>query len=187
MLLLQQRHFLRPLGQLPVHDLGDHVAGLPLLARLRLEHGALRVARLVGNLLSRQVDGRRGSAGDVDRDLASELLEVVAARNEVRFALDLDQHAHPAGRVNVGGDDALAGRPTAAFRGRRLPPDPQDPDRLLHVATRLGEGCLAIHDRSPGPLPELLDIGRGDGGCVAHAFASSPGPLGVASASPPVA
>ena len=162
MLLLEQRHLLRPLVELAVDDLADHLIGLALLARPRLEHGALGLAGLVGDLLGRHVDRRRWGAGDVDRDLARELLELFAAGHEVRLALDLDQHAHLAGRVDVGGDDALAGRPAAALGGRRLALDPQDLDRLLHVAAGLGEGGLAVHDPRRGPLPEHLDVGGGD-------------------------
>ena len=53
------------------------------------------------------VDGDRSGAGDVQRDLLREILEVVGARDEVRLAVDLDQHADLAVVMDVARDQAL--------------------------------------------------------------------------------
>src|SRR4029079_7386388 len=85
-LLLQQCHLLGPLRELAVDDLVDHLRGLALLARRGLEQRSLGVPNLVRDLLRRDIDRRRARARDVDRDLAGELLKLVAAGHEVGLA-----------------------------------------------------------------------------------------------------
>src|SRR5215207_4854664 len=121
-LLLEQGDFLRPLRDLALDDLLDHVLGLALLGGLGGEHLALSLPGLLGDLLGGHVvrDARR--AGDVDRNLTREVLEVVVASDEVGLALDLDHDADPPGRVDVRGDDSLGGRATGALRRRGLAP-----------------------------------------------------------------
>src|SRR4051794_6613274 len=117
-LLLQEDHFRGPLAKLALDDLGDHVVGLALLLGLLFEDAPFRLALLGRNVLDGDIEG--GGRSDVDRDLACELLEVVVARDEVGLALDLDQDARAAARVDVGGDRALARRAAGALRGRGL-------------------------------------------------------------------
>src|SRR6188472_741247 len=138
------------------------IVRLALLAGLRLEQPALGLPCLLGDLLRRDDQRRRRSARDVNRDLARELLELVAAGDEVRLALDLHQHAHLPGRVDVGRHDALGGGSSASLGGRRLALHAQDLDRLVDIAPRLPEGGLAVHDPGAGAVPELLDIRRLD-------------------------
>ena len=51
----------------------------------------------------------RAQAGDLHRELARELLEVIGPGDEVGLAVELEQHAEPRAMMDVAGDDALAG------------------------------------------------------------------------------
>src|SRR5215218_6182929 len=119
--LLQEGDLPRPLRQLSVDDLPHDVVGLSLLAGLCLEHPALGLAHVIRDLVGRYIDRRRGSPGDVDRHLAGELPELVAAGDEVRLALHLDEHADPSGGVDVRRDDPLARRSSASLRAEAWP------------------------------------------------------------------
>ena len=61
-LLLEQRDLLAPLRELALDDLLDYVLGLALLAGLGLEHPALGLPLLLGDLLRRDVAGARCAA-----------------------------------------------------------------------------------------------------------------------------
>ena len=143
--LVEQRDLARPLRQLALDDLLDHVVGLALLARLLLEDPALGLALLLGDLVRGDVAGR--GRGDVQRDLVGERLEVLVAGDEVGLALDLDHRPDLVVGVDVGGDDALVGAAALALGGRGLPLDAQDLDRALDVAVGLGQRRLAVHHR----------------------------------------
>ena len=153
---------MRPLVELALDDLLDHVVGLALLARLLLEHAALGLALVLGDLVGRDIAAALARC-DVDRDLAGELLEVVVAGDEVGLALDLDQHADLAAGVDVGGDDALARCLARALRGRGLALDSQELDRLVGVAIGLLQRGLAVHHRRARALAQHLDVLRRDG------------------------
>src|SRR5436190_3302721 len=161
-LLLEQRDLPGPLRELAVDDPLDDGVGLSLLARLRLEHEALGLPDLLGDLIRGHVRGRRRRPGDVDRHLPGELLKLVAPGDEIGLALHLDQHPHLSRGVDVRGDDALAGGPAASLGSRRLALDAEDLDRLLDVAAGLGERRLAVHDPGAGALAKRLDVRRGD-------------------------
>ncbi len=86
------------------------------------------------------VDVQRREAGDLDREVAHQLLELVGARDEVGLAVDLDQHADAAAGVDVAGDEALAGVATGLLGGRRQALLAQQRDGLLEVAVGLRRG-----------------------------------------------
>ena len=88
----------------------------------------------------------RRQAGDLNGQVADELLELVGPGYEVRLAVDLDQDAHPAAGVDVARDEALARVATGLLGGRRKPLLAQDEDRLVEVAVGLGQGALAVHE-----------------------------------------
>ena len=131
---------LRPLGELSLDDLLDHLVRLAFLARLLLEDAPLGLALLRRDLLGGDV-ARRG-CGDVQGDLVGERLEVLVAGDEVRLALDFDHRADPVVGVDVGGDDALLGAAALALGGRGLALDAQQLDRPLDVPFGLGSGRL---------------------------------------------
>src|SRR5690242_5908194 len=66
-LLVEQRHVLRPLGELALDDLLDHLVRLAFLAGLLLEDAALCLALLLGDLVGGDVRrrGRRNVQGDL--------------------------------------------------------------------------------------------------------------------------
>src|SRR5918994_14094 len=159
-LLIEQDQLGGPLAELPLDDFPDDVLRLAVGLRLFLEEGALLRDLLLGDVLEGHVPWVH--RGDVDRYLAGELLEVLIARDEVRLALDLDQGALAAIRVDVGRDDPLGGAAHAPLRRRGGALLAEDRDRLLGVALRLLESLLHVHHRRAGPLAKGLHVGRGD-------------------------
>src|SRR6476646_820863 len=140
-LLVEQRRFRRPLGELAIDDLFDHVVGLAVLARLLLEDPLLRLALLRRDLLGRDV-ARRGRR-DVQCDLVRERLEVLVAGDEVGLALHFDHRPNLVVGVDVGGDDPLAGPPPFPLGRRRLPLNPQNLNSPIHIPLGLRESCFA--------------------------------------------
>src|SRR5262249_30469406 len=118
--------------------------------------------------------------GDVEGDVADELLEVLVARDEVRLAVDLHQHADLAAGMDVARHRALGRGATASLGGLRLALHAQDLDGLLHIAALLGQGGLAIHHPRAGAVAQGLyilrtDVGRCSAPCSARAGCSGAG------------
>src|SRR4051812_38069278 len=126
-LLLEQDDLLEPLAQLALGDLRADVLGL--VGGLLLVDAQLGLLRLVGYLLLGHVL-RRG-CGDVQRHVARELLEVVVACHEVGLAVDLHEHADPAGGMHVALDDSFGRGPLAALGGLRHAADAEELDGLV--------------------------------------------------------
>src|SRR6185436_215755 len=153
--LIEEADLAEPLLELTLDDLGPDRLGL-LLDRLVGEKlGLLRVEDVLGNAIGVDVLGTH--PGDLDRQVADELLELVGARDEVGLAVDLDQHADAAARVDVARDEALAGVAARLLRGRRETALAEQDDGLLDVTVSLDEGVLAVHEARAGPLAQLLD------------------------------
>src|SRR5215218_4374251 len=165
-LLVEQSDLRCPLADLSIDDLLDHVLRLAVRPRPLLEDGALPRNVLLGNVLEGDVLGVH--RGDVDRDLASELLEILVAGHEVGLAEHLDERALAPVGVDVGGDHALPGAAAPALRRRGRALLAKDLDRLPLVALGLLEGVLHVHHRGAGALPERLHLGR------AHRHQESP-------------
>jgi len=72
--------------------------------------------------------------------------------------VDLHQHADLAAGVDVARHGALGRHAAAALGGLRLALHAQDLDRLVHVATGLGEGRLAVHHPGAGALAQHLTV-----------------------------
>ena len=103
-------------------------------------------------------DDPRVHCGDLHREIAGELLEIIASGDEVGLTVDLDQHADPSTTVNVGLDESLLRDTVALLVGDDRALCLQDLLRLLEVATCLGQGALAIHDTRAGHPPESADF-----------------------------
>src|SRR5689334_8501588 len=154
--LVEQRHFARPLVELALDDLLDHVVGLAFFARLLFEDLFFRLAFLGGNFLGRDVlrRGRRRVQGD----LVGEDLELLVAGDEIGLALDFDHRPDLVVGVDIGGDDALAGAAAFALGGRGLALDAQQLDRALDVLVGLDQRPFRVHHRRPSPIPKRLHI-----------------------------
>src|SRR5918994_535943 len=177
-LLLQQRALGAPLFELALDDLLDDVVGLALLLGLLGEDLAFATLLVGGDVLGGDVAGvhRR----DVDGDLTGERLELLVARDEVGFALDLDQRPLCRRAVDVGRHDSLAGSAPASLGGRSRPLLAQDLDCLVDVAAGLDQGLLAVHHRRAGLLAQRLDVGGARSRLLDHQDPfSSPPPAGA--------
>jgi hypothetical protein len=102
-----------------------------------------------------------GACGQRDiRDQLHQALEMVVARDEVGFRIDLDRDALGAGHLDA---DQAFGRDTAGllrcFRKAFLA---QPIDRGFHVALGLVERGLAIHHARAGLFAQFLDHRSGD-------------------------
>src|SRR2546423_604124 len=90
---------------------------LRIVLRLRAGYFALVVERVRGNFDARDVPWFSG--GHMHGDILDELLELFAARCEVRFAIHFDQDADPAAHVDVRSNHAFGGHAAFfLFRGR---------------------------------------------------------------------
>src|SRR3954451_14214697 len=160
-LLVEQDDLLVPGLQLALDDFGPDV--LRLVGGLLLEDAGLAVLVLLGDLVLGDVRRlRRG--GDVQGEVLGELDEVVVLGDEVGVALDLDEHADLAGRVDVGLDGALGGLATGELADLVAHLDAEDLLGLGGVAVGLGQGVLAVHHAGAGLLAKGLDVGRADRG-----------------------
>src|SRR6266540_2812387 len=132
--LVEQHVVLEERVQLPLDDAVEDVLGRPLFAGLPLGHPALGGDHVLRDVLATEPPGLR--AGDVQRDVLGQLLELVGVRHEVGLAVDLHQHAHPGVEVDVGLDPALLGHPPCAARLQSIIPAP--------VASRRAFTCAAL-------------------------------------------
>src|SRR6185437_7168360 len=87
---------------LAIDDLADQVLGLAALAHLLLVDPSLFLDRLGRN--TALVDGHGCRAGDVQRELFHELLELRISRYEVGLAIHFDEYADLAVVVDVAAD-----------------------------------------------------------------------------------
>src|SRR5690606_8243434 len=133
--LVEQRRLLEELAQLTLDDLLVQVRRLALLLHLLEIDRLLALDDVRRDLLRRQ--RQRVHGRDVHRKVARELLERLVARDEVRLALHLDQHAQLAVRVDVAADHTLARLTLRSLRRLRRTARTQQIDRGLHVAVRL--------------------------------------------------
>src|SRR6478736_4099079 len=118
----------------------------------------------LGDLLAADI-GRAGG-GDLEADVLAERLEVVGLGDEVRLAVDLDEHADLAADVDVGMHQAFLRRARGELVDLVAELLAEDRDRLLRVALGLIEGLLDVEQTSPGLFPELADHGSGNGSHV---------------------
>ena len=153
--LVQEDDLLHPLAQLALGDLRPHVLGL--VGGLLLEHAQLGVLVGLRDLVLVDV-AHAGRAGDVEGDVARERDEVVVAGDEVGVAVDLDEHAGLAVRVDVGLHGALGGLAAAHLEGLVAEADAQQLDGGVDVAAGLGQRRLAIHHPGARLVAQLLDL-----------------------------
>ena len=85
-----------------------------------------------------------------------QLFEVIGARHEIAFAVDLDQHANLAAGVNVVAHRTFAGHTRRFLRGHGNALFAQHDDCLFQVAFGFGQGLFAIHHRRSGFFAELF-------------------------------
>src|SRR5918998_1822147 len=156
--LVEEDALLEPLAHAALGDPRAHV--LRLVLGLLLEDAQLARAHVLGHVLLGDVQRRCG--GDVEGDLARELLEVLVAGHEVGLAVDLEQHADLAGGVDVALDDALRRGALAALGRVGLSAHAQELDRPVEVAARLLERALAVHHASARARAERFDVAGGD-------------------------
>ena len=80
------------------------------------------------------------------------------AGDEVRVAVDLDEHADLGVGVDVGLDGALGGLATAELERLVAEAHAQQLDGLLDVAVGLAERLLAVHHARARAVAELLHL-----------------------------
>ena len=101
-----------------------------------------------------------GKAGDavMQRDIVREVQELLGAGDEVRLAVQLDEHADAPAGVDIGLDHALAGRAVGALRGGGDALLAQQRAGAIEVAFRPVERALGVHHSGAGLLAEPLHI-----------------------------
>src|SRR3954454_782769 len=175
-LLSEEHDLLEPLVDLALRGalarvLGDigHLAG---------GDAQLLGARVLGHvLLSHPL---RVGRGDVQRDVAGEGDEVVVAGDEVRVAVDLEEHADLAVGVDVGLHGALGGLAAGELGGTGDALLAQPGHGGVDVPAVLGQPILAVHHARAGAVAQGLDVLRGDGhvGHCESSLLSAPAVLG---------
>src|SRR5580704_10402533 len=94
--------------------------------------------------------------GDVHRHVVAKLLESFRARDEVRLAVDFDDHADFATSMDVVADETFRRLALRLLGGRRLSLLAKDVDRLLDVGARLHERGAAIRETGSGPFAQFF-------------------------------
>src|SRR3990170_2120396 len=102
-------------------------------------------------------DELRVGGRHLEGDALGELLEVLRAGDEVRFAVDLHQGAEAAVVVEVRQDDTFGGGALGPFGGQGVALLPQDLLRLLKLAPGLFQGVLAVQHACARQFAQLLD------------------------------
>ncbi len=141
--------------ELALHDLVDDLGRLLLVRHLLAVDLAFLVQHLARHRLPRHV-GRIGGR-HLHGQVLDELLEVRRARDEVRLAVHLEEHADLAPRVDVGRHHAVARLPMSLLGGVRQPLLPEVLDGALQVSLGGIQRRLAIHHAGPRALTKVLD------------------------------
>src|SRR6266536_2965370 len=165
-------------GRIAAMQVARHVAALepgePAELQLLLQARAGLVDQLLDGGARAGLGGQqRQPVGDLGgdrgfRDLPSCLLEQVGLRDEVRLAVQLDQHAGP-GAVEFGHDQAVGRGAGGALVHVLGALEPEQLDRRLDVAVGFIECVLAIHHAGAGLLAEPLHV---SGGKIRHVLVS---------------
>ena len=108
-----------------------------------------------GHLIAADVEWL--GSGDVKGDVFDESTEAFVFGHEIGLAIDLDENADLALKVNVGGDDAFFGRAGRLFAGASDPFGTQKRFGFVEIASGLGQGAFAIHEARVGLLAKLFD------------------------------
>ena len=143
-----------------LHDLLDDRRRLLLAFQLRGEDLALLRDAVGRHVLAPHElgAGRRHLHGEI----AHQRLELRRACHEVGLAVDLDQHAHAAARMNVRLHQPLAGSAARARLGLRDAALAQRVDGGVEVAGGLDQRLLALHHAGAGPFAKLFHLVGGD-------------------------
>ena len=88
----------------------------------------------------------------MERQIASELDELLVASDEIGLAIDLNEHADPVPGVDVALDHAFAGLLARSLGGLSLAPRPQQLDRLVKIAIGFTERVAAREHDEDAPL-----------------------------------
>ena len=147
---------------LPSTILTARWAGFPL-ARTSASNARRRCATVSGGSASR-VTAIGAAPATCSARYCTSVVEILGASDEVRLAVDLDQHAELAVVMDVALDDALAGGSfPALLRGDRAL-RAQLGDGQLEIAAHAVEGRFALEDAGARASPELLDVADGQDG-----------------------
>src|SRR5262249_17451163 len=169
--LLQKTDVLQVALELARDDALDHLRRLAALLGLHaIDRPPAPLLRL-GDLLAADVARARGR--HLHRQVAHQLLELVRLGDEVGLAVDLDQHADLAARVDVGPDRPVGGDAGGPFGRLRESLLAQEPERLVEIALRLAERFLTIEEPGARLLAQLLHEVQAHEGCASSSCVSS--------------
>src|ERR1700750_2648417 len=165
-------------GRVAAVQVARHVAALepgePAELQLLLQARAGLVDQLLDGGARAGLGGQQGQpVGDLGedrglRDLRGCLMEQVGLRDEVRLAVQLDQHAG-LGAVKVGHDQAVGRGAGGALVHVLGALEPKQLDRRLDVPVGFIECVLAVHHAGAGLLTEPLYV---SGGKIRHVLVS---------------
>ena len=94
---------------------------------------------------------------DLKQDVLYQSLEFIIARDEIGLAVDFDQDADLAARVDVRRNHPFIGRSAHFLAGRGQPFLSQPVDRLVHIIVAFHQRLLAVHNSGSRLLPEIFD------------------------------
>jgi len=133
-------------GELNAAQYKDYIFGLLFLKRMNDEY-AIERAALMAEYTKQELP-----KAEID-----ELLEDLVPRDEIRLAVDLDQHTHPSIMVAVSLDKPFTGfAPSLLFR-RRHTLFAQVFDRLFHIIIGLVERLATVDKTCPGQITQFLN------------------------------
>ena len=88
------------------------------------------------------------------RDCSYKVLEILVARNEIRFRIDFDNRAGLS--VGANADQALGRNPAGFLRSGSQAVLPQEIDGCFNITVRLDQSLLTIHHARAGLIAQLF-------------------------------
>src|SRR5215510_3967009 len=154
--LLEQALIGEELLEFTLDDLVEHLRRLLLVGQLTPVDLALLLDHLARDVFP--CDVGRIRRRDLHPEILHEILEGVGTRDEVRLAVDLDQHPELGAVVEVGADGSLASFSVRTLAGLGQALLSEELDGGLEVAVARLERLLAIHHAGAGAVAKLLDV-----------------------------
>src|SRR6516164_313998 len=147
---------LKELVHLAFHDPFDHLLGLPAVSSLASQNFSLALENLRCHVLSPNESGIRSA--NLHGNVVRQFLKLLRTSYKIALAVHFHHNRDLRAGVDVGTNQALAGRATLLLHSRSLTALAKEDNRLVEVSSHLLQRLLAIHHRRATHFAQLLDV-----------------------------